>query len=211
MKQLTKDPELHEEHYNPSPKAYRVPRWIKMVFFVGMLGGFFVYGSLIVERHHLQRLFLQENHLAPIKLNNVMVPELDVVPMPKQQTVSLKTITDGRFVLLNLWGTFCRTCALEMPSLAMLQGIMGDRLTVVALSVDEDKNKVLEYIEKNNPNFIVAWDLHQNASVLFGIEKYPETFLIAPNGKIVAQFSGSRDWASKDAIEYLERQIHQSP
>ena len=35
----------------------------------------------------------------------------------------------GRFLLVNLWATWCGPCVREMPSLERLQGIEGKRLT----------------------------------------------------------------------------------
>lgn len=211
MKHLNQDPELHEELFNPPPGSYRVPRWLKIAFFISMLGGFVLYGSLIFERHRIQNLFLKENHLAPIKLSGVMVPNLDVLFVEKNQIMPLKNLTDGHWTLLNLWATWCRTCQQEMPSLALLEERMKDRLKILALSLDEDKTKVDKYIKHHNPNFMIAFDIRHEANVLFGVQKYPETFLIAPNGQIIAQFSGARDFASNEAIEYFERQIESFP
>src|SRR4051812_31385262 len=41
----------------------------------------------------------------------------------------------GRYVLLNLWATWCAPCVKELPSLAKLQKAMGTRLAVVPIDV----------------------------------------------------------------------------
>src|SRR5690242_11621537 len=44
----------------------------------------------------------------------------------------------GKFVLLNIWATWCAPCREEMPALDRLQAKMGgERFQVVALSVDQ--------------------------------------------------------------------------
>jgi len=50
-----------------------------------------------------------------------------------------RTLADfrGRFVLLNVWATWCVPCREEMPALARLQHKLGGpRFEVIALSVD---------------------------------------------------------------------------
>ena len=43
----------------------------------------------------------------------------------------------GRFVLLNIWATWCPPCVKEMPSLDRLQAAKGsDTFEVFALSID---------------------------------------------------------------------------
>lgn len=50
----------------------------------------------------------------------------------------------GRFVLLNVWATWCPPCVKEMPSLDRLQKMKSGRLEVVALSIDRRGLEVVE-------------------------------------------------------------------
>ncbi len=50
----------------------------------------------------------------------------------------------GRFVLLNLWATWCQPCLKEMPSLAALQAKLGPALTVLAVSEDRGGAEVVQ-------------------------------------------------------------------
>lgn len=60
----------------------------------------------------------------------------------------LSTFTkDGRGLVLNLWATWCRNCAREMPELEKLH---RKGVAVVGLSVDEeaDRGKIPVFVEK---------------------------------------------------------------
>ena len=49
----------------------------------------------------------------------------------------------GRFVLVNLWATWCGPCVGEMPSLDRAQQKFGDRLQILAISEDRGGGAVV--------------------------------------------------------------------
>ena len=44
---------------------------------------------------------------------------------------------------------------------------------------------------------------HQNE--VYGTFKFPETYILDRNGKIVRKFIGATDWTSRDIVDYLKR------
>ena len=40
---------------------------------------------------------------------------------------------------------------------------------------------------------------------VYGTFKFPETFIIDRNGKIVRKFIGATDWTSPDIVDYLNK------
>ena len=66
-----------------------------------------------------------------------------------------------------------------MPSLEYLQKSYGSKLTIIALAVDEKADAVLDFIKTNHPGFKVLFDQQKMVPKLFGVDKYPETFLIS--------------------------------
>src|SRR3546814_10498536 len=65
------------------------------------------------------------------------LPELTFVDGEGEE-MTLKAF-DGRFVLLNIWATWCVPCREEMPSLDRLQaGLGGPDFVVVPLSIDRE-------------------------------------------------------------------------
>jgi thiol-disulfide isomerase/thioredoxin len=193
--------EDNEAKLNPAPKNFRVSYAIKLGFIGITALGIGVYFQSIKTRRDAEKKFLQENHMAET------TPTISIMPAIKAMEPKTGQLVDiaepNSWTLLNIWATWCPPCREEMPSLELLQQKLKNKLHVIALSVDDNIDMVKEFMVINQPSFRVLWDHSKEASLKFGIKKYPETFLINPQGRIVAQFSGPRDWAAARAIDYL--------
>ncbi len=180
-----------------SAKVFIVPHWTKVVFFwFAAALVVWVLGYQINKRLTYRRLYL-DNLIGASSVAPVSAPDFHL------SGISLRQFA-GKWVLLNFWATWCPPCRKEMPSLEQLSGHFQDRLTVVTVSVDDDYNQVRQFFKQRQPLFHVAWDKEKAASRAFGVGKYPETFLISPSQKIVARFSGPREWYGKEAITYFD-------
>lgn len=142
------------------------------------------------------------HELQAIKLVPSLMPKFSVYDPLSSNKVDLSF--DGEeMILLNIWATWCPPCQKEMPSLALLQEKLRGKLRIIALSVDDDVSAVTDFIKANNPSFTVLWDKDKASLKHFGVEKYPETFLISPDGYLTTQFSGPRDWGSALVLDYF--------
>jgi peroxiredoxin len=121
-----------------------------------------------------------------------------------QRTVRLSQFR-GKPVLLNFWATWCPPCVQEVPSLVALQQQMGDKVTVLAVSMDVDEEAYKNFTTKRMPGVLTVRDPDHKSSTLFGTFAYPETFLIGRDGKIQRKFIGAVEWNSPDMIEYLNK------
>jgi len=191
-----------EQRLNPPPHQYKVSFFIKCLFLVIFALGLFGYSYMIIERRISQTRSLNHNQMAAVKLVPVPTPKLTAYDVNADQKIDLASLLHG-WTLLNIWATWCPPCKEEMPSLELLQQTLSGKLNIIAVSVDDSLDAVKDFIALNHPKFKILWDEEKTFSLKFGIKKYPETFLIAPDGQITTQFSGPRDWASKAAIDYL--------
>lgn len=105
-------------------------------------------------------------------------------------------------VLYHFWATWCAPCRTEIPTLNALQRKFEGRLKVVTISADENKDDVLRFFAKSAPQFAVLWDKSQKMPEKWGVHKYPESFLVQKNGKVL-RFMGARDWSSREAADFL--------
>jgi len=123
---------------------------------------------------------------------------------PDQRTLRLGDLR-GRYVLLNFWATWCVPCLQEMPSLERLQRSLGpERLTVLAVSQDEDGAlQVTPLVRKLALTFPIALDPEQRVAAGYGVGVLPSTFLIDPQGRVLAAANGGREWDSAAALEYF--------
>ena len=107
----------------------------------------------------------------------------------------------GKFVLLNLWATWCQPCLKEMPSLAALQAKLGPALTIVALSEDRGGADVVEpFVAKLDLDKLPIYlDAKSAAIHALGARGLPTSVVIDPDGRILGKVEGGADWDS-DAL-----------
>ncbi|HET9181507.1 MAG TPA: TlpA disulfide reductase family protein [Candidatus Angelobacter sp.] len=120
------------------------------------------------------------------------------------RTVSLHDYR-GKIVLLNFWASWCAPCVEEIPSLVQLQKMMGPKVEVVAVSIDEDANAYHKFLREHNVDLLTVRDPQQRTSTMYGTTGWPETFVIDRSGVIRRKFVGPVDWTSPDIVDYLNK------
>ena len=93
----------------------------------------------------------------------------------------------GQWVFVNFWATWCAPCRDEMPSMEMLNRKLGQKMKMVAVTVDQDWNEVDRFFGQTQPTFDVLWDKDKKYFKKYGVFKFPESFLIHPNGTVAAE------------------------
>jgi thiol-disulfide isomerase/thioredoxin len=112
----------------------------------------------------------------------------------------------GRYVLLNLWATWCGPCVNELPALARLSRLAPGLKVVAVDTADRGNVDAAGFLKSHNAGALTAY--RDNETVMmksFGAYGLPMTVLIDPAGKIVAKAAGPADWGSKEAITYFKR------
>lgn len=115
----------------------------------------------------------------------------------------------GKYVLLNIWATWCAPCIREMPALDTLQPQFDARGFVI-LPVAEERAPFLvsafyqRYALRNLP---VMVDRAGVAPQRFGLRGLPVSILIDPQGNEVARIEGDADWASAEAVAFLDSEM----
>jgi thiol-disulfide isomerase/thioredoxin len=104
----------------------------------------------------------------------------------------------GKFVLLNLWATWCQPCIKEMPSLVRLQDKLGSALTVVAVSEDHGGEVIVKlFVDKLGLDKLkICLDQKAAASRALDVRGLPSSFLIGADGKVLGEVEGAADWDS---------------
>jgi len=111
----------------------------------------------------------------------------------------------GRTVVLNLWATWCPPCLAEMPALAALADnprIKEKGVAIVCVSTDESPDALRRFMAKQSlPMTILRATALPSVFLTDGI---PATFVIAPDGKVVASESGAARWDDPSVVSFLE-------
>jgi peroxiredoxin len=92
-----------------------------------------------------------------------------------------------------------------VPSLVELQQQVGDKVTVLAVSMDQDEDAYKAFTTKRMPGLLTIRDPDHKSSSLYGTFAYPESFLIDKDGKIQRKFIGAVEWNSPEMIEYFKK------
>jgi thiol-disulfide isomerase/thioredoxin len=117
----------------------------------------------------------------------------------------------GRWLLVNLWATWCAPCLREMPSLDRLQKRLGERLTVLAISQDRGGKEAVEpFLAKLHLEALATYlDPKGAVGRALGIEGLPTSFLIDAEGLIRGRLEGAAAWDSPEMLRRLERYLEQ--
>lgn len=119
----------------------------------------------------------------------------------------------GKFLVLNIWATWCPPCREEMPSLDRLDKTLDPkRFAVVGLSIDADTLLAIEFLQQHRISFTNFFDKDGLVTRQLALKAYPETFVIAPDRTLLRRVTGLHDWSSPETVQMLERlyQQHQA-
>jgi peroxiredoxin len=82
---------------------------------------------------------------------------------------------------------------------------MGDRATVLAISLDSDDKAYQQFVHDHNIDLLTVRDPKQISNALYATFKFPETYVIDKNGKIVRKFIGAVDWTNPEIVDYVNK------
>ncbi|MDX2036882.1 MAG: TlpA disulfide reductase family protein [Isosphaeraceae bacterium] len=111
----------------------------------------------------------------------------------------------GKPVFLNIWATWCGPCLSEMPSIAKLSADprLRGKVEFVCVSIDSRPGIVKSFVADRDWSMTM---LHtEDLPNVFLTEGIPATFILSPDGKIVAREVGSAVWDGPEVVDFLER------
>jgi thiol-disulfide isomerase/thioredoxin len=113
--------------------------------------------------------------------------------------------------LVHFWATWCAPCLEEFPSLLELRRQIGSKgLRLVFVSVDEKPEVVKAFVDQNRFSIGVDdlfWDPSREIASKWGTEKFPETYVLRPDGWVVEKVVGGQTWIRPPVIKYFESLI----
>lgn len=115
----------------------------------------------------------------------------------------------GRYVLLNIWATWCSPCVKEMPSLDGLEQKMGGaKFTVLPVSEDRTADAIGAFYRGHGLTHLPQMiDEAGIAPSNFDMRGLPTTLLIDPQGKEIARAEGDVDWMAPETLAFIQARM----
>ena len=95
-------------------------------------------------------------------------------------------------MILDFWATWCPPCRAQREVLHTLAGEYGDRLRIVALSVDEDEAALKRYVAEH-PGGTHELRATSELIELFDVEALPTLAIINATGRVQRVSEGLMD------------------
>ena len=112
----------------------------------------------------------------------------------------------GRYLLLNMWATWCAPCVAELPALARLKA-MAPNVTVLAVDLTGRKEtpaRAASFLQEHRAASLGASvDTDVTFMRSFQAAVMPTTVLIDPAGRVVARAEGPAKWDSPAFVDYF--------
>lgn len=95
-----------------------------------------------------------------------------------------------------------------MPAMQRLHtAFAGPDFELVAVSVDAGREEVEAFRQRLALTFPIALDPGKQVSVQYQSYRYPESYLIDRDGRILSRYIGPRDWDSPAYVERIRQVI----
>jgi cytochrome c biogenesis protein CcmG/thiol:disulfide interchange protein DsbE len=164
----------------PEPAARRTAMWISLGLAIVVVGlvAVLATGTSATSR-------VTESPLIGRQVPAVAATTIDGEPF---DLASLR----GRWVIINFFATWCTPCREEHPDLVAFDERhqrIGDA-RVVGIIFDDDVDAIRQFREEEGGTWPMLDDPEGSLAVAFGVARVPESFLIAPNGTVVARLVG---------------------
>lgn len=170
----------------------------KFIFLIAIIG---IGGFLIIGKNgNSQPPEKASNTVKSDKVIDFTLKDLD------GNDVSLKNYR-GKYVLLNIWATWCGPCRYEIPDLIRIRKKYQDKgFEIIGIVVSSKEKAVKKMVEEYGITYPVVWGTAEALAQFGPINAIPRTFLLNKEGKIVEDILGSRDYNFFDTMlkKYLQ-------
>jgi cytochrome c biogenesis protein CcmG/thiol:disulfide interchange protein DsbE len=119
-------------------------------------------------------------------------------PLPAQALVPPGTnLADlrGKPALVDFFASWCVPCAEEAPTLRKLAASLAGKATIVAVDWDDAGGPARAFVRAHGWTFPVLADTSGTAGESYGLVGLPTSFVLDPQGRIVATFRGPQSEA----------------
>jgi cytochrome c biogenesis protein CcmG/thiol:disulfide interchange protein DsbE len=141
-----------------------------------------------------------------------IVSKGDTAPVFSVTTESGKKISTsdfgGKLLVLNFWASWCAPCVEEMPSLEQFaRGMANSGVVVLGVSIDTNEKSYKRFLQQARPSFETSRDPQADIAANYGTFKWPETYVIDRDGKVVEKYIGPYDWTDPNLVAQIRSHL----
>lgn len=144
------------------------------------------------------------------EINEKGVPKLSLVDI-EGRSVSTESLA-GKVVILNFWASWCEPCIEEVPSLIKVVEHFKGQVVLLAISGDSALEDIQVFLKAfpgmKNDSIYVVFDEDKSEIQTFGIRRLPESIILDGQNKAIRKISGTINWYTPEAIEYMSGLIN---
>ena len=134
--------------------------------------------------------FHKRERYEPRAMVGKSVPEIALTDLQDGTQVDLKSLAAAynHPILVNVFASWCEPCRGENPELMALK---QKGVTIIGVAWKDEAKNTLTYLSQNdNPYARTLTDSTNEAGLALGISGVPETFVVAPDGRITDKVGG---------------------
>lgn len=117
------------------------------------------------------------------------VPAMSLATLPEGDSASISDFR-GRWVLLNVWASWCKPCRAESPALEEFFRRYGKRVAVLGLNTQDASSDALRFMHEFKLRYPQIRDGSGEYASKLKTSGVPESFLIDPEGRLASHYPG---------------------
>ena len=134
----------------------------------------------------------KDNENLPYRKNDKIF-DFPVILLDGSKTRIEDYLNKDKYLLLYFWGTWCAPCKRELPRLKEFYIKNHDQIEIVGIAVNSKKAAVLEYIEKNDIEWVNSIPSKKNLGSIMtklNVQGVPSFILVNQDGIITSEDTG---------------------
>jgi cytochrome c biogenesis protein CcmG, thiol:disulfide interchange protein DsbE len=131
----------------------------------------------------------------PMALVGKPMPDMSLPSLDGGATVRLKDATREGPVLVNFFASWCAPCEIEHP---VLMAMRARHVRIIGIAYKDAPQNTQAFLTRLGDPFTERLvDRDGRAGIEFGVSGVPETYLIAPDGKVLAKYTNLNEADAK--------------